>query len=334
MSIKKLQRKHFRALLKAEADGDKALGPAWDACLAKLAAGLAKLPGDAPASDHRQAIEAALSAALDTLVRSATPALGKQATASIALGIRQGLDEIAFQEARWGDADTAEAIKAMEVEAPDASPIEAKSLYEPFKAVFEVLKERLFLDGMADALEGAIAAGENLKTATERLVGKIKGERWQLTRIARTEIGNAMNQGHAKAIGAVSGRYPAMGLMQQWSSFFDAVTSAICRVLHGQVRAPGQPFTGLGESHDRPPAKPNCRSRLVAWAPHWDDAVQPRTQAETDAAEAAWQAERQAEREALRQARRTGKKSALTPAVERSFDSFYSPGSACCSGHH
>lgn len=330
MSLKKLQRAHFRALLKAERAADKALSPAFDACLVKLRAGLARLPADAPAAEHRQAMVDALSAALDTLVRSASPALGNEALVAAHLGVSQGLAEIALQEARWGDAETAEAIAKMVV-AVEVEPIQTKALYEPFKAVFETLKERLFLDGVADAIEGAIASGENLRDAAKRLVGKVKGERWQLTRIARTEIGNAMNAGHAEAIGAVSGRYPAMGIQQQWSSHFDAVTSAICRTLHGQVRAPGQPFTGLGESHDRPPARPNCRSRLVAYAPHWEDAVQPRTEAQTEADEAAWLAERAAEREARRQARR---KKPEGKGVERSFDSFYRPGpGACCSGH-
>jgi hypothetical protein len=344
MRLRTLQRRHFRELLALEVKASKSLARALDGAVSHLEQKLSQLPDDALLADHRSQAEQAAKAALAVLSRKGQMAMAVEAAGAIAVGVQQELAEIALQEARWGKTDRAKAIADLNVPLPTATAVQRKSLYNPFRAVFEELKERLFLDAVSGAMESAIAAGENLKDATKRLVGKLKGETWQLTRIARTEIGNAMNQGHAAAINEVAERYPAMGIKQQWSSHFDAVMSAICRALHGQVRAAGAVFQALGREVARPPALPNCRSRLVAWAAHWGDAVQPRTEAETQAEEDAWQASRQAEREARRAARRKGKKGdRRVPAnadrgvpadFKHHFHQLGGVDRACCHDHH
>lgn len=341
MRIRTLQRRHFRELLALERQADEALDVPFATAVEVLESDLAELPAEALAAEHQGEIEDAARQALGVFSRQGRVIMAAEAAGAIAAGIRQELAEIALQEGRWGDADRAKAIAALEVKPPAIAPVQRKALYNPFRAVFEELQDRIMLGSVADAIQEAIASGENLRDAAARLVGKIKGERWQLTRIARTEIGNAMNQGHAAAIDEVASRYPRMGLKQQWSAYLDDVTSAICRALHGQVQEAGKPFAALGESHARPPARPNCRSRLNSWAPHWKDALQPRTEAQIAADEAEWLATRQREREAARAARQKERaakkkprgKKGHAPATFAHYLHTLTGREACCSGH-
>jgi len=106
----------------------------------------------------------------------------------------------------------------------------------------------------------------------------IQGARWRAERIARTEMVDVLSLGNMTALEEAAADLP--GLMGQWDATVDKRSSYICLELNGRIRRIGEPFTTYrGRPIVRPPAIPNCRSRLVPWHQDWadlDPSVKPR----------------------------------------------------------
>ena len=86
------------------------------------------------------------------------------------------------------------------------------------------------------------------------------------TRIERTALMTVFNAAGARALTAAEEEIP--GLMKEWSAADQPRTCPKCKALDGQRREPKGVF---GEGLGSPPAHWNCRCRLVAWAPGWED---------------------------------------------------------------
>ncbi len=116
-------------------------------------------------------------------------------------------------------------------------------------------------DKYSKVFMNAVLNGEDTRTTAKRLkdIGGLT-ER-AATRIARTNLNAAMNDGLSETIHARKDLFDGY----TWSSTLDNRTSDICRRLDGK-------FFPLGKTPPGPPAHPNCRSTLI---PHFrDDDIQ------------------------------------------------------------
>ena len=227
---------------------------------------------------------------LDDALTLADPIMGtslrEHTTAGGTIGAAQTYAETALLVKAFEDAE----VVAKLAQVGPIIPIEAVGNIADSQALlFRDLQGRV-VPVVAEKLAESVTLGESTAAAARRLGTAMDGERWQLERIARTEINNAFNAGHAAQITDTATRFPEMSIKRQWSSYRDARTSALCRYLDGQVREHDQPFSGPTWSGDYPPAHPNCRSRVNPWNERWGG-KQPRTEEQIAADEAAWQAE-------------------------------------------
>ena len=118
-----------------------------------------------------------------------------------------------------------------------------------------------------------IAMRSRWEAMSEDIAGRLKtnaisGSRWKAERIVRTELHRALNAGNQAGLEEAAVRLP--GLKRQWDAALDARTSRICRHLNGEVRGLDETWTHDGRTYTRPPAHPNCRSRIVPWRAAWE----------------------------------------------------------------
>ena len=143
---------------------------------------------------------------------------------------------------------------------------------KPDPEAIEYLKQRQFIlsQKTIDRLHGdlrfhlleGIRANDSIKEMVERIrpiFDRMKD--YELERLARTEILNAMNTGRLNA-------YEKSGIVKyvQWKCHKDARTSDICKRLDGQIIKLGEElFTDpeTGAQFRNPPAHPNCRSTII-----------------------------------------------------------------------
>jgi GNAT superfamily N-acetyltransferase len=141
-----------------------------------------------------------------------------------------------------------------------------------------------------------LALGEGQSKIIDRVQGSIDGEWYQAERIVRTELSGAYNTTHREAIEIESEAFADEGgVWAQWSEHCDddgvprdnrvAVDSI---AMHGQVVRSGQlfvmpptaphpdakgntevPASLVGRTWSAPPNRPNDRSVVAPWRPHW-----------------------------------------------------------------
>lgn len=116
---------------------------------------------------------------------------------------------------------------------------------------FDGLSKKLQRQVQDDLLAGA-ARGESIPDIAKRIDKHLELGEVSSTRIARTNLIAAYNEGH---MGAYKENEDIIG-GYKWEATFDSRTSQICMSLHGKVFA-------LDEEPPGPPAHPNCRSILV-----------------------------------------------------------------------
>lgn len=186
---------------------------------------------------------------------------------ALATGGTQQVAELAELEARFGSLATSELVALIQPIIPAAA---TAALADASTLLISRFRNEVQYN-VSQALAQSVVQGEGIAQAARRLGRSMDGEQWRLERIARTEIGNAMNAGHQATIEQVAAQFPEMGLQKQWSAHLDSRTSARCRGLHLQVRETAQLFTAQdGWQGMNPPAHPNCRSRVVAYSPRWE----------------------------------------------------------------
>lgn len=215
-------------------------------------------------------------------------------------GVANTFEVVREFEGRYGSSAIAERIAAVR----PVIPIDAVArMVDAQNLIVEGLAERI-REGIAAELGQSITQGEGIAKATRRLRQHLEAQDWQLERIARTEISNAMNVGHEAAIGQVAGSFPELGLRKQWSAHLDGRTSARCRSLDGDVVDHDKDFhADDGWTGPYASAHPNCRSRVVPWSDRWGGKRQ-RSPEEKARDEAAYQAEAAAAKAARAEARK------------------------------
>lgn len=137
-------------------------------------------------------------------------------------------------------------------------------------------------------LSKSLLMGESPNQAIDRVSEVIDGQWWEAERIVRTELMHASNATQADAI--ADSRKVMPDIMMQWvemvsdrGSPLDDRVGVDSLALHGQVTAPGRPFTCPArapngktvsdslayEEIDHPPNRPNDRATIVPWRPGW-----------------------------------------------------------------
>lgn len=145
-----------------------------------------------------------------------------------------------------------------------------------------------------DQVSLGLALGENTSQIIDRVQGTAETEWYQAERIVRTEMSYAYNASHRDAIDAESEEFDG-DIWAQWSeratpegSPLDDRVAVDSLAMHGQVAAAGEVFTQppsspypdargrtevsaslVGNTWEHPPNRPNDRSTLVPWRPHW-----------------------------------------------------------------
>src|SRR5262249_19093797 len=130
-----------------------------------------------------------------------------------------------------------------------------------------------------------MAQGDSTEDAIDQLPDAADREWWQGERIVRTETAWAYNAATHDSIGSLVSELPDMRL--RWTELVDDSTgmplddrvAPDSLAMHGQVALPGMRFTMpadprvddsmWGKSWLFPPNRPNDRSRVLPWRPHW-----------------------------------------------------------------
>lgn len=145
-----------------------------------------------------------------------------------------------------------------------------------------------------DQLALSMVQGENTGDAIDRVEDTIHGEWWQAERIVRTETAWAYNASHHDGILEAVAELP--DLRMRWTEYvndttyapFDDRVGVDSIAMHGQVADAGGEFVMpptaphpdakgrtrvseslVGERWAFPPNRPNDRSVILPWRPHW-----------------------------------------------------------------
>ena len=114
-------------------------------------------------------------------------------------------------------------------------------------------------------VDNSIAEGEAVPDITAKIDETVNSNQfymWQAERVARTEVGSAMNQANDVAVNALD-----IDVVKQWSASLDGRERASHRRANGEVKEKNEPFSiGLQRPHD--PDAPaneviNCRCVLL-----------------------------------------------------------------------
>lgn len=271
MALSRLLKTHLREILRLERRSVAALLPIYEQAARELTDKLIALDregrGDTFTAQHYAAILAQLRSVLGFMRARAADTLRDEFMSAMEMGRQQGLAEIIDLERRFGDPEVAAKVNRI---LPVIPAQQAALLAEPQALLLSRFSGGIFT-AISRELAVAMVTGESIQKAARRLAKVMEGERWQLERIARTEINQAANYGHFSTLQDVGREFPEMGLQKQWSAHLDGRTSRRCRGLHLQVRDIDQEFV----AHDGwrghfPPSHPNCRSRILPFSARWE----------------------------------------------------------------
>jgi SPP1 gp7 family putative phage head morphogenesis protein len=285
----KLMAVHAKKLIQVENDATKLLLRTYQEAQVELTAKLKALDeagkGLTFTAQHLHMIKIQVDSALTRWTGLTTGRFRNVFVGAIKLGFGQTVAEIADIERRLGDKAIAERIAGIF----PAIPVDAvAAIADPLKLLLFKFRGTVETD-VSKQLAQSVLQGESIQKAARRLKGVMDGEKYQLLRIARTEINNAANFGHLQAINRVNEDFSDLGEMKkQWSSHLDGRTSQICRHLNGDVKEEDQNFAAYGWSGLYPPAHPNCRSRCNPYMDHWGEGKQQRTDEQKATDEAAY----------------------------------------------
>lgn len=254
-----------------------------------------------------------IDAILETMALAQGRDLSEVCREVLEAGVANTFQVVRDFEARYGSNLIAERIAAVR----PVIPIDAVArMVDAQNLLVRDLGKRI-REGIASELGQSITQGEGIAKATRRLRQQLEAQDWQLERIARTEISNAMNVGHEAAIGQVAGSFPELDLKKQWSAHLDRRTSARCRGLDGDVVDHDANFhADDGWTGPYAPAHPNCRSRVVPYTDRWGGKRQ-RSPEEKARDEAAYQAQAAASKAARAEARAKARQEAKATAASK-----------------
>lgn len=278
MLVSSLFEAHFRQLLRLENQGIAMLLDVYRETQRELTERTQRLDqqgrGETFQAQHLALVNFQVSTALNVATARAADSFRQHFIGALHAGMRQGLAEVADLERRFGVGELAARVAIIPPVIPASS---VAAIADPSRLLLYKYKATLETD-VSRALSQSVVQGEGIGKAVKRLSTTMEGQRYQLERIARTEIANAVNAGHQEAIAAVADEFPEMKIQKQWSSHWDKRTSAICKHLDGEVKDQDKPFVYAGSTFMYPPAHPNCRSRCNPYSARWTEGKQQRSE--------------------------------------------------------
>lgn len=218
-------------------------------------------------AQHLAIIRAQIDDALRVMWQAQGRDLRQAFTEAIATGARQAHAEIVDLEQRYGEPPLAARVETV----PPVVPAQQVAfLADDQNLLLSRFRDGVFRDTSRE-LSLSVLMGESIPQAAQRVGRVMAGQRYQLERIARTEINHAANVGHFHTIQTVASEFPEMGLKKQWSAHLDMRACRTCRSLHLQVRATGEQFQAAnGWRGQFGPAHPNCRCRVMPYSDRWE----------------------------------------------------------------
>lgn len=265
-------REHARELLKLEKAELHRLRELYEEARLQILGRLSEAREETFTAQHYRSVLAQVTEGLRALERRLGEHWSREMDQRLSRAVEQTLAEIAVWEPRFaGGASGQIQLDAM------------RRLVEPRGLLlhrFETSLQRYRLhvvDDVQRRLGLHMAMRSSWRDMAVDVAGRlrdhgIRGARYRAERIVRTELVEALSAGHDAAIEAAA--EVVDGLRRQWDAHLDARTSSTCERLNGQVRPIGEPFTVGGREVARPPAHPNCRSRVVPWHARWAEGEQ------------------------------------------------------------
>ena len=271
-----LTEEHAADLLRLEARELRRMRGIYEQGRKELLASLAEVRADTFTAQHLRStqvqVESGIRAMLKKLEQGDTFNL-------LDTSIAQTLDEIAFYEPTFRGGATGR----IQIEALRRIAAPQNLLLNQYRVSMESYGASLIRD-VQGRLGVNLVKRSSWRQMSLDVAGKLDGNaivgaQWKAERIVRTELVNALSVGHQVALETSAEILP--GLKRQWDATLDSRTSSICETLNGRVREMNKPFGSyLGQPVMRPPAIPNCRSRMVPWHADWvdlDDTIDPGT---------------------------------------------------------
>lgn len=280
MPVSRLLEAHFRQILGMEEAAVRRLFAVYRQAELELGARLAQMDASGREQTFTAQHLALIRAQVDSGLRQFWAAGGRDLREAFEEALRTGAAqahaEIVDLERRFGVDDPDRPLTSL----PLADRVQVSMPVIPAQRVAFLADDQnlllaRFRDGVfrevSRELSLSALTGESISQASRRLSKVMKGERYQLERIARTEINHAANVGHFHTIQAVADEFPEMGLKKQWSAHLDGRECSACRSLHLQVRAVGKEFEASnGWKGHYGPCHPNCRCRVMPYSERWE----------------------------------------------------------------
>jgi hypothetical protein len=274
-----LAREHAEELIRLEADELKRLRRTYEQARKEILARLSETPGDTFTAQQLRSVQVQVEAGLRGMVKSLKADTSAGVKSLTSQGIEQTVAEIAWWDTKFrgGATQRIAGAAARKVLKPQAL------LLHQYEASLDAYGSNLISE-VQGRLGVHLVKNSSWREMSLDIAGKlennaIQGARWRAERIVRTEVVDALSLGHMA--GLKEGAQILPGLRGQWDATIDKRTSSICLRLNGRVRELGQPFGSYrGQPIVRPPAIPNCRSRVVPWHADWtdyDDTIDPKT---------------------------------------------------------
>ena len=274
MPVSRLVDLHFRQLVGLEVSAYANLARVYEQFVEEAISwdAVGSPDGESPAELHRDALLIQVQSALEVMAAAQVESLSEAFLSAVNTGAAQTFAEVRELEGRFGSAQLLAKIGVL----PPVIPAESVAfIADPGNLALANFRDAT-AERVSDALAQSILQGESIGQARQRLASEMTAHRWELERIARTEINSAMNYGHDRTISRVAADFPEMQLKKRWSSFFDKRTSDVCKALGadgGQIRETDEAFSALKWSGQYPPAHPNCRSRTLPHSERWEKAA-------------------------------------------------------------
>lgn len=262
----------------------------YDDLLRELVAALAHLP---PGFDRtvKEGLLAQVRATMARLVGAGGGALAAGSAAAHAAAASAGFRLLNQMEREFAGAVVPLPLREIAVmrgvtaRAPNLLTVHRRSLARYGARVVGEISEQTSI---------GLALGENTSKIIDRVQGVADVEWWQGERIVRTEMNYAYNAGHRDAL-TVEAEELDDDLWAQWSEHatpdgapLDDRVEVDSLAMHGQVAKTGEVFTQpptspqadrkgrtevpkalVDQTWEHPPNRPNDRSTLVPWRPHW-----------------------------------------------------------------
>lgn len=281
-----LARRRFDLLQRREAIG--AVLPVLQAALAELTARLERLPAGSYSAEIAAGYRLQIAAVAQQVERDLQQALTVAVDRTAAESARQVVRELAWaQTALGGSAGSIAPVLPVQEMARLAGVVGGdRSLLDRFHVrLGSVLKNygAPLVRELEQITAVGLAAGDGPDALTRRLLDAapdvLRGDWWRAERVARTEVAHAYNTTHAETAKALADE-GMDDLMTRWTENVSddgvAMDDRVAKdslALHGQLRAPGQPFYDAVNERSvaAPPNRPNDRAVLLTWRASWGE---------------------------------------------------------------